>query len=139
MALDEAADDAAYLLGRLFGAYAYAERSYQKRGAGLRQKFMGAASATPARVFPVLMRGYEHNLASLRKAGGQKAGAGVKVDRAVTAIIAALPGGGTLPVTLPLEEQGRFFIGFYHQFSTLDTKAKGATEALNDTAEGDAE
>lgn len=77
MALDERATDTAYLLGRLFGAYTYAERSYQERGAGLRQKYIGAASATPARIFPVLMRGYEHNLAALSKAGGQKRGAGV--------------------------------------------------------------
>lgn len=139
MALDETADDAAYLLGRLFGAYVYAEKSYQERGAGLRQKYLGAASATPARVFPVLMRGYEHNLAALRKAGGHKAGSGVRADRAVAAIIALLPGDGDLPATLPLEEQGRFFIGFYHQISAFYTKAEDAAEALIDTNEGDAE
>src|SRR5699024_2109806 len=93
MALDEDATDVAYLLGRLFGAYVYAERSYQQRGAGLRDKYMGAASATPARVFPVLMRSYEHNLSGLRKAGGQKAGAGVRADKAVAAIMAGLPDG----------------------------------------------
>lgn len=139
MALDETAADVAYLLGRLFGAYVYAERSYQERSAGLRQKYLGAASATPARVFPVLMRGYEHNLAALRKAGSQKAGAGVRADRAVAAIIALLPGDGDLPATLPLEEQGRFFIGFYHQISAFYAKAEDAAETLIDTAEEDAE
>lgn len=130
MALDLEARDTAYLLGRLFGAYVYAEKSYQERGAGLRQKYMGAASATPARVFPVLMRGYEHNLASLRKAGGQKAGAGVKADRAVAAIIEGLD--GDMPATLPLEAQGRFFIGFYHQISAFYAKAEDAADALID-------
>lgn len=130
MALNEEAKDPAYLLGRLFGAYAYAERSYQERGAGLRQKYMGAASATPARIFPVLMRGYEHNLASLRKAGGQKAGSGIKADRAVAAIIANLPGDGALPGTLPLEDQGRFFIGFYHQTSAFYARPEEAAEAM---------
>ena len=135
MALDETVDDPAYLLGRLFGAYVYAEKSYQERGAGLRQKFMGAASATPARVFPVLMRGYEHNLASLRKAGGQKAGAGVKADRAVAAVIDRLS--DDLPAALPLEAQGRFFIGFYHQISAFYAKAEDASEALiHDEGEG---
>lgn len=133
MALDEEARDAAYLLGRLFGAYVYAERSYQERGAGLRQKYMGAASATPARVFPVLMRGYEHNLSSLRKAGGMKAGYGVKADRAVAAIIDRLE--GEMPATLPLEAQGRFFIGFYHQISAFYAKAEDAAEALIETGE----
>lgn len=139
MALDEEARDSAYLLGRLFGAYVYAEKSYQERGAGLRQKYMGAASATPARVFPVLMRGYEHNLASLRKAGGQKAGSGVKADRAVAAIIDRLE--GEMPATLPLEAQGRFFIGFYHQTSAFYARAEDAADALIDytDTEGDAE
>ncbi|MFD0858615.1 type I-C CRISPR-associated protein Cas8c/Csd1 [Roseovarius aquimarinus] len=139
MALDQEAQDAAYLLGRLFGAYVYAEKSYQERGAGLRQKYIGAASATPARVFPVLMRGYEHNLASLRKAGGQKAGAGIKADRAVAGIIDRL--NGDMPATLPLEAQGRFFIGFYHQISAFYTKAEDAAEALIDDtdSEGGAE
>lgn len=130
MALDESADDPAYLLGRLFAAYAYAERSYQDRGASLRSKYMGAASATPARVFPQLMRGYEHNLASLRKAGGQKAGAGVKADRAVAAIVERLPGGGDLPAALPMEDQGKFFVGFYHQISAFYAKAEDAADAL---------
>ncbi|WP_417599336.1 type I-C CRISPR-associated protein Cas8c/Csd1 [Pararhodobacter oceanensis] len=132
MALTESETDVAYLLGRLFGAYVYAERSYQDRGASLRSKYMGAASATPARVFPVLMRGYEHNLASLRKAGGQKAGSGIKADRAVSAIMSNLPG-GKLPSALPLEAQGRFFVGFYHQLSAFYAKAEDAVDDLIDT------
>jgi CRISPR-associated protein Csd1 len=128
MALDEDDRGAAYLLGRLFAAYAYAEKSNQERNAGLREKYLGAASATPARVFPVLMRSYEHNLSSLRKAGGQKAGAGVKADRAVAAIMDGL--GGDLPGTLPLEEQGKFFIGFYHQLSAFYAKAEDVDDGL---------
>lgn len=130
MALDERATDMAYLLGRLFGAYTYAERSYQERGAGLRQKYIGAASATPARIFPILMRGYEHNLASLSKADGPKRGAGVRADRAVASVLACLPGDADLPATLPLEEQGRFFVGFYHQVSAFYAKAEDAAEPL---------
>src|SRR6056297_3065256 len=92
---------------------------------------MGAASATPARVFPVLMRGYEHNLSSLRKAGGQKAGSGVKADRAVASIMDRFA--GEMPATLPLEAQGRFFIGFYHQISAFYAKAEDAASALIET------
>ncbi len=133
MALDERATDMAYLLGRLFGAYTYAEKSYQERGAGLRQKYIGAASATPARIFPVLMRGYEHNLAALSKAGGPKRGAGVRADQVVASVLACLPGDGELPATLPLEAQGRFFIGFYHQVSAFYAKAVDANETLIDS------
>lgn len=125
MALDEANTNPAYLLGRLFGAYSYAETSYQDRGASLRQKYLAAASATPARVFPILMRGYEHNHDSLRKAGGSKAGAGVRADKAVAQVLSHLPADG-LPASLPLEAQGLFFIGFYHQISAFYTKAEDA-------------
>ncbi|MBS1301989.1 type I-C CRISPR-associated protein Cas8c/Csd1 [Loktanella sp. SALINAS62] len=135
MALDETANNVAYLLGRLFAAFAYAEQSYQKRGASLRSKYIGAASATPARVFPMLMRGYEHNAASLAKASDRRTGSGVKADRAVTAIMGGLPGGGELPAALPLEEQGRFFIGFYHQWQYFFAEANDAADALIDETE----
>jgi CRISPR-associated protein Csd1 len=126
MALDETSKDPAYVLGRLFGAFTYAERSYADRGATIRDKYMGGASATPARIFPVLMKGYEHNRAGLAKAGGQKVGAGIKAEKAVASILALLPGGGDLPASLPLEDQGRFFVGFYHQLSAFYAKAEDA-------------
>lgn len=126
MALDETSEDPAYVLGRLFGAFTYAERSYADRGATIRDKYMGSASATPARIFPMLMKGYEHNRAGLAKAGGQKVGAGIKAEKAVASILAKLPGGGDLPASLPLEDQGRFFVGFYHQLSAFYEKAEGA-------------
>lgn len=136
MALDETSEDTAYVLGRLFGAYTYAERSYADRGATIRDKYMGGASATPARIFPVLMRGYENNRNALAKAGGNKAGSGVKAEKAVAAILALLPGGGDLPASLALEDQGRFFVGFYHQLSAFYVKAEDAvTETTTEGAD----
>ena len=122
VALQENSSDTAYNLGRLFAAYAHAERSLADRNATLRDKYAGAASATPLRVFPVLMRGYEHNRAGLAKSGGQKAGAGVRVEQAVSRIVDLLPGTDDLPVSLTLEQQARFFIGFYHQERAFFTK-----------------
>lgn len=140
MALDETSEDPAYVLGRLFGAFTYAERSYADRGATIRDKYMGGAAATPARIFPVLMKGYEHNRAGLAKAGGQKVGASVKAEKVVASILAKLPGGGDLPASLPLEDQGRFFVGFYHQLSAFYEKAEDAAEDVlvetNDDTEG---
>jgi CRISPR-associated protein Csd1 len=139
MALDVTSTDPAYLLGRLFGAFTYAERSYADRGATIRDKYMAGASATPARIFPVLMKGYEHNRAGLAKAGGQKIGAGIKAEKAVAAILAQLPGGGDLPASLPLEDQGRFFVGFYHQLSAFYAKAEDAVDDMlieTETTEG---
>ena len=130
MALDERASDTAYLLGRLFGAYTYAERSRQGRGASLRRRYIGVASATPARIFPVLMHGFERNLAALSEAGGLRRAAGARADSAVASVLACLPGEGGLPANLPLEAQGRFFVGFYHQVSAFYAKAEDAAETL---------
>ena len=91
----------------MFAAYAYAEKSFAPRNATIRDKYMGAASATPRRVFPILMRGYEHNRSGLAKEP-RKRGAGVRVDQAVAQIIDELPGEEQLPASLLLEDQSRF-------------------------------
>lgn len=124
VSLDRNSHNAAYNLGRLFSAYAYAERSIADRNATIRDKYAGSASATPRRVFPMLMRGYEHNRAALAKASdGQKRSAGRRADREVGQILERLPGSEDLPATLPLEDQARFFVGYYHQETAFYTKA----------------
>lgn len=136
VSLDTKSSDTAYNLGRLFAAYAYAETSVANRNATIRDKYMGAASATPRRVFPVLMRGYEHNRSTLAKAAdGNKRGAGVRADQAVGNIIELLPGYEKLPATLPLEDQARFFVGYYHQESAFYRRSQSA----EDTARNDHE
>lgn len=126
--LQEKSGDIAYNLGRLFAAYAFAEEKFAPRNATIRDKYGGAASATPLRVFPVLMRGYEHNRAGLAKSGGKKAGAGVRAEQAVGEIIGLLPGCRDLPRSLTLEEQARFFIGYYHQDRAFYTKRDSGEE-----------
>ena len=74
VSLDRDSDSVAYNLGRLFAAFAYAEKSLADRNATIRDKYMSAASTTPRRVFPILMRGYEHNRSGLPKGHGQKPG-----------------------------------------------------------------
>lgn len=130
IALDEDERDVAYLLGRLFGAYAYAAQSHQSNGAGLRQKYLASASARPARVFPSLMRSYEYTLSSLTAATLLETAANIKAERTIRAIQNALC--DELPEALPLSGQGRFFIGFYHQTSALYAKVEGATDASSE-------
>ena len=134
MSLDPSSTNVAYVLGRLFAAYAYAERSYSNPNATIRDKYMGAASANPRRVFPVLMRGYEHNRAALMKSK-EKVGAGVRADRAVGEIIERLSGHRDLPATLSLEDQGRFFVGYYHQEQAFYAKAGSDSELPSNSEE----
>ena len=123
VSLDPASDNVAYNLGRLFAAYAYAERSFAKRNQTIRDKLMAAASSTPRRVFPILMRGYEHNRSGLDKGDKMQRGAGKRADQAVVDIVERLSGRGELPASLPLEDQARFFVGYYHQERAFYTKS----------------
>lgn len=135
VALDTGSDDGAYNLGRLFAVYEYAEKGVADRNATIRDKFIGAASATPRRVFPMLMRGYEHNASALAKGDGNKRGAGIKAARAVSQILGRFDGELPFPTVLRLEQQGRFFVGYYHQMQALYTKAEDAAAVSNDTEE----
>lgn len=123
VALKPESDDSAYNLGRLFAAYEYAERSVADRNATIRAKYIGAASATPRRVFPILMRGHEHNATALSKGEGNQRGAGVKVAKTISQILERFGGDAAFPTALRLEEQSRFFVGYYHQMAALYTKA----------------
>lgn len=133
VALDTESDNEAYNLGRLFAVYEYAEKSVADRNATIRDKFIGAASATPRRVFPILMRGYEHNASALAKGDGNKRGAGIKAAKTVSQILGRFGGEMPFPKALPLDSQGRFFVGYYHQMQALYTKAEGAATDPNDT------
>jgi CRISPR-associated protein Csd1 len=136
VALNEQSQDEAYNLGRLFAVYEYAELSVAKRNASIRDKYIGAASATPRRVFPILMRGYEHNASGLAKGEGNQRGAGVRAKIAVSQILGLFDGELAFPTALRLDDQARFFVGYYHQNKALYTKSE-RTEANTDTADAE--
>ena len=135
VALNPESDDEPYNLGRLFAAYEYAERSVASRNATIRDKFIGAASATPRRVFPILMRGYEHNASALSKGEGNQRGSGVKAAKTVSQILGRFGSEMPFPTSLTLDAQGRFFVGYYHQTAALYTKADRSVpeDDANDT------
>ena len=102
-------DDPAYHLGRLFAALETAQRLALGRvNATIRDRYFGAASATPASVFPLLLRGSQNHTAKLRKE--RKDG---WIEREIGEIVDQIP--PALPRSLKLEAQGRFAIGYYHQ------------------------
>lgn len=135
VSLDPDSTNPAYCLGRLFAAYAYAELSFTKRNSTIRDKYLAGASANPARVFPLLMRGYEHNRSGLMKATDKRRGYGVKADKTVAAILELLDGGINLPVSLTMDEQAKFFVGFYHQSNAFFDKPEEAAEAAAEIVE----
>ena len=112
MSLDRDSDHPAYLLGRLFAVYEGVQRAALGQiNATIKDRYFGAASATPASVFPLLERGSAAHLASLRK--GDKGGLAHWFDREIDQILSNM--GATFPRSLRLEDQGRFAIGYHHQ------------------------
>ncbi|WP_371348905.1 type I-C CRISPR-associated protein Cas8c/Csd1 [Ancylobacter sp. IITR112] len=109
VSLQKESSNSAYQLGRLFAAYETAQRlALGKVNATIRDRYFGAASATPASIFPLLMRGVQNHLGKLRKSGK-----GGWLEREIEEITGHL--GDHLPRSLPLEAQGRFVLGYYHQ------------------------
>lgn len=102
----------AYRLGRLFAVYERVQAAALGNvNATIKDRYFGAASATPASIFPLLERTSGHHLASLRK--NEKAGLARWFDREIDDILSGID--TVLPRSLRLEEQGRFAIGYHHQ------------------------
>jgi CRISPR-associated protein Csd1 len=118
--LDTENKELAYLLGRLFAALEKTQGdALGDLNAGLKDKYYSAASATPASVFPRILRTYAHHLAKLN--GGQK----VVRERLIQDIIGELT---EFPSHLNLKDQGKFAIGYYHQRKDFFTKKEAPSE-----------
>jgi CRISPR-associated protein Csd1 len=125
MSLDPDNPNAAYQLGRMFAVLETAQRmALGTVNATIRDRYFGAASATPASVFPLLLRGAQSHLGKLRKQGK-----GGWLEREIEGITDHLP--PELPRSLRLEAQGRFAIGYYHQ-RKAQFAARPAEETEND-------
>ncbi|HOW97091.1 MAG TPA: type I-C CRISPR-associated protein Cas8c/Csd1 [Kiritimatiellia bacterium] len=111
MSLNPDCREPGYLLGRLF---AVLERTQEYANPGInatiRDRYYGSASATPAAVFPVLVRLNQHHLSKL---SGDKKGLAVTMENLNADIVGGLP--ERFPPRLNLEQQGMFALGYYHQ------------------------
>jgi CRISPR-associated protein Csd1 len=105
-----------YLLGRLFAAIERLQGiALGDVNASIRDKYFGAASATPALVFPRLIR------VSMHHANKAERDRHAWPERIKAEVLAALPA-EPFPRILTLEEQGLFAIGYYHQRQAFFTK-----------------
>jgi CRISPR-associated protein Csd1 len=135
VSLDLNCKDAGYLLGRLFSSLENVQRAAlgKQLNATIRDRYYGAASATPAGIFPVLLRNVQNHMSRLRK---EKPGLAVTLEKEIGQIVDTLP--PTLPRSLPIQEQGRFAIGYYHQtqarYVGSDDQNAAETESKGETA-----
>lgn len=112
MALDETLVSPGYQLGRLFAVLEKAQSdALPGINASIKDRYYGAASSTPGRVFPILIRLTQHHVA--------KAEWGRVTDRTMASVMDAV---SEFPATLNLEQQGLFALGYYHQRNALYRK-----------------
>ena len=120
MSLDECQPSVGYQLGRLFAAL---EKIQEEANPGLnatiRERYYGAACASPVTVFANLMRLKNHHLAKIESKGRV-----VNFERLLAEIVGRF---NDFPGHLDLHEQGRFAIGYYHQRQDFFTKKEDST------------
>ncbi len=104
-----------YRLGRLFAALeALQQRANPGINATIKDRFFNSACATPAVVFPALIRLAQNHLNKLD--GGVK----VYYDKLITGLFNTMD--ESYPTRLSLQDQGIFQIGYYHQKQKFFTK-----------------
>lgn len=110
MALNGENKNVGYLLGRLFAVMERAQQgALGDTNATIRDRYIGAASSTPARAFQPLLRGSQAHLSAIRK--NNEYWLLRPLESEFDEIVGELlPGGGDLlPKTLGMDEQGAFF------------------------------
>ncbi len=131
VSLDPTNNDAGYRLGRLFSVLERIQNAAQPGiNATIRDRYYGAASSSPASVFPVLLRLKNHHLAKL-----QRPGLVVWYEKLLGDV---MDGIASFPSQLGLREQGLFAIGYYHQqqsFFAGRPKDEGPSESDPSTPE----
>ena len=119
VSLDENNANTAYRLGRLFAVLErIQERANPTINTTIRDRYYGAASATPVTVFSTLLKLKNHHVAKLNR------GEAMNQEKLIGVIMNdGLDGTLGFPTTLSLPDQGRFAIGYYQQRQTFFTKS----------------
>ena len=114
ISLNKKINNPAYLLGRLFSVLEKVQLdALGTVNSSIRDKFFSSASVTPALVFPTLLRNAMYHLS--------KISFGKSADKLIQSILSDLESDG-FPKQLPLLEQGKFVLGYYHQKNELFKK-----------------
>ncbi|MFZ5587053.1 MAG: type I-C CRISPR-associated protein Cas8c/Csd1 [Thermodesulfobacteriota bacterium] len=128
VALDLDNENIGYRLGRLFAVLERAQELAQPGiNATIRDRFYGAASATPLVAFPRLMKLKNHHLAKI-----ENPGVVVNLEKLFGAVMAGVDGETGFPAHLSLADQGRFAVGYYHQRQDFFKKRVQAEETAQD-------
>ena len=112
--LDKTNDNPGYLCGRLAAVLEKIQKDASS-GDSIRTRYMGSASSTPAVVFPAMLNVSIHHSEKLNEATR------IFYEQLKQEILDKMPVYG-FPTHLELNDQGRFFVVYYHQRADLYTK-----------------
>ena len=105
--LDKENKNQGYLCGRLFAVLEKIQEEANNQHS-IRERYMNSASATPAIVFPTILNLSSHHSEKLSE------GRNIWFEKQKQEIIDKISSNG-FPAHLDLQDQGRFFVGYYHQ------------------------
>ena len=124
MSLNEQSTHPAYVLGRLF---AVLEKVQQEAigdvNASIKDRYFTSACASPASVFPILLRLSQHHIS--------KVGAYYH-DKRIETILGKLDvEKNPIPAHFSLDDQGVFVLGYYHERKDLWTSKRNSVETTS--------
>lgn len=122
--LDKNNTNQGYFCGRLFAVLDKIQEEAKKINS-IRERYMNAASATPSAVFTTILNLSVHHLESLPNEGRK-----VFFEKLKQEIIDKISADG-FPAHLDLQDQGRFFVGYYHQRQDFFTKSNEESNEEN--------
>ena len=106
--LDKDNTNQGYLCGRLFAVLDRIQEDANSINS-IRERYMNAASSTPASVFSTILNLSLHHMENLSRDGKK-----IFYEKLKQEIIDKISAEG-FPLHLDLQDQGRFFVGYYHQ------------------------
>lgn len=112
--LDKNNTNPGYLCGRLFAVLDKIQEDANNQHT-IRERYLNSASATPSAVFATILNLSSHHAEKLNE------GRNVFFEKLKQEIIEKLDADG-FPAHLDLQDQGRFFVGYYHQRQVFFTK-----------------
>ena len=112
--LDKENTNQGYLCGRLFAVLDKIQDDANRQHS-IRERYMNAASSTPATVFATILNLSSHHSEKLNE------GRRIFFEKTKQEIIDKISAEG-FPSHLDLQDQGRFFVGYYHQMQSFFTK-----------------
>lgn len=113
--LDKDNTNQGYLCGRLFAVLDKIQEEANNQHS-IRERYMNSASSTPAAVFSTILNLSNHHVENLKNEGRK-----IYFEKLKQEIISKIDADG-FKAQLGLQDQGRFFIGYYHQRQDFFTK-----------------